>query len=233
MRENSFVSGDFMLEEFEMASLMSRPDLPRIAECINTTLRDEQQRRAQFRDDLSPSVKAEFIGGAIVMHSPAKAKHLRVTDNLVSLLRHFVIANELGEVFTEKALICLTRNDYEPDVCFFGVEKAAAFNGDTVEFPPPDFVVEVLSDSTAHRDRGVKWDDYGLHGIKEYWIIDCDEQTIEQYLIRSGEAAYHLARKLTDGEIESVVVTGFRIPVAALFDSKQNQLALKRILNAE
>ncbi len=222
-----------MLEEFEMASLMSRPDLPRIAECINTTLRDEQHRRAQFRDELTPSVKAEFIGGEVVMHSPAKAKHLRVTDNLVSLLRNFVIAHERGEVFTEKALVCLTRNDYEPDVCFFGVEKAAAFEGDTLEFPPPDFVVEVLSDSTEHRDRGVKWDDYGLHGIKEYWIIDCDEQTIEQYLIRGDEETYHLARKLTDGEIESVVVTGFRIPVAALFDSKQNLLALKKILNSE
>ena len=220
-----------MLEEFEMASLMSRPNLPSIAESINTTLRDEQRRREQFRNDLTPSVKAEFIAGDVIMHSPAKAKHLRVTDNLVSLLRHFVIAKDLGEVFTEKALICLTRNDYEPDVCFFGSEKAAAIDGETMQFPAPDFVVEVLSESTTFRDRGVKGDDYGLHGIKEYWIIDCDERTIEQYLIRSGETKYYLARKLTDGEIESVVVSGFRIPVIALFDAKQNQLALLNILN--
>jgi len=219
-----------MLEEFEMASLMSRPDLPRIAESINATLRKEQSRREQFRHDLIPSVKAEFIAGEVIMHSPAKAKHLRVTDNLVSLLRHFVIAKELGEVFTEKALICLTRNDYEPDICFFGSEKAAAFNGETMQFPAPDFIVEVLSESTTFRDRGVKWDDYGLHGIKEYWIIDCDERSIEQYVILSGENKYHLARKLTEGEIESVVIAGFRIPVIALFDAKQNHLALQNIL---
>lgn len=220
-----------MLDELGIASLMSRPDLPRIADSINAMLRDEQLRRAKFRDELTPSVKAEFIGGTVVTHSPAKAKHLRVTDRLVRLLSSFVQSRELGEVFTEKALICLTRNDYEPDVCFFGIEKAAAFDGETIQFPAPDMVVEVLSESTEHRDRGVKWDDYGLHGIREYWIIDCDEQAIEQYLIRSGETQYHLARKLTDGEIESVVVSGFRIPVGSLFDAKQNQRALQKILN--
>ena len=106
---------------------------------------------------------------------------MRVTDNLVNLLRHFVVVNDLGEVFTEKALVCLTRNDYEPDVSFFGAEKAQEIDRDTMQFPAPDLVVEVLSESTAYRDRGVKWDDYALHQIQEYWIIDCDEQAIEQY----------------------------------------------------
>ncbi|WP_146578645.1 Uma2 family endonuclease [Neorhodopirellula pilleata] len=221
-----------MLEEFELTSLMSRPDLPRIAATINATLEAERQRRQRFRADLTPSVKAEFIAGQMVMHSPAKAKHLRVTDNLVSLLRHYVIANQSGEVFTEKALICLTRNDYEPDVCFFNAEKAATFDGDTMEFPAPDFIVEVLSDSTAHRDRGVKFDDYALHGVKEYWIIDCDAESVEQYILPNGRTNYDLAHKLTEGPIESIVVSGFRIPVIALFDTQENQQALRSILEA-
>lgn len=220
-----------MLDELGIESLMSRPDLPRIADSLNAILRDEQLRRAKFHDELTPSVKAEFIGGAIVTHSPVKAKHLQVTDKLVRLLSSYVQSRELGEVFTEKALVCLTRNDYEPDICFFGIEKAAAFDGETIQFPAPDMVVEVLSESMEHRDRGVKWGDYGMHGVLEYWIIDCDEQSIEQYLIRSGQTKYHLARKLTDGDIESVVVSGFRIPVASLFDTKQNLQALQKILN--
>lgn len=99
-----------------------------------------------------------------------------------------------------------------------------------MELPAPGFVVEVLSGSTATRDRRVKFNDYAQRGIGEYWIIDCDEPSIEQYVLRSGETAYHLAHKLTEGEIESVIVSGFRIPVAAVFDSEQNQQALKRIL---
>jgi Uma2 family endonuclease len=50
-------------------------------------------------------------------------------------------------------------------------------------FPAPDFVVEILSKGTARKDKGIKKEDYALHGVKEYWIIDPIKQTIEQYLL--------------------------------------------------
>ncbi len=37
---------------------------------------------------------------------------------------------------------------------------------------PPDFVMEVASESTADRDTGVKRDDYASLGIPEYWRFD-------------------------------------------------------------
>ena len=39
-------------------------------------------------------------------------------------------------------------------------------------FPAPDFAVEVLSPSTQKNNRGIKFDDYALHNVSEYWIID-------------------------------------------------------------
>jgi Uma2 family endonuclease len=209
-------------------SLLARPDLPRLAHAINETLERERLRRERFRRELTPSVKAEFIGGETVMHSPAKAKHLRATQNLVGLLRAFVQRHGLGEVFSEKALICLTRNDYEPDVVFFEQAKADGFNADQTEFPAPDFIAEVLSESTEKRDRGVKFDDYADHGVAEYWIIDCDEASVEQYCLRDG--VYKLAQKLKQGEIESLVVAGFRIPIAAIFDDQCFHAALTELL---
>lgn len=62
-----------------LQSLLARPDLPRVARAINETLERERVRRAYFRRELTPSIKAEFIGGETVMHSPAKAKQLRTT----------------------------------------------------------------------------------------------------------------------------------------------------------
>lgn len=38
--------------------------------------------------------------------------------------------------------------------------------------PAPDFTVEVLSKSTASKDKGVKLEDYAAHGVRGYWIID-------------------------------------------------------------
>ncbi len=42
----------------------------------------------------------------------------------------------------------------------------------------PDLVIEVLSPSTAHRDKGDKKALYEKHGVKEYWIISPDEKSI-------------------------------------------------------
>ncbi len=75
-------------------------------------------------------------------------------------------------------------------------------------------------------------DDYGNHGVQEYWIIDCDQQTIEQYLLPAGQTKYELALKLNAGEISSTVVAGFRIPVAALFDNYLHQQSLLQLLHS-
>lgn len=39
---------------------------------------------------------------------------------------------------------------------------------------PPDFVLEVASDTTSRRDETLKWRDYAGFGIPEYWMYDPD-----------------------------------------------------------
>ncbi len=76
-------------------------------------------------------------------------------------------------------------------------------------------MVEILSDSTRDRDYGIKLSDYARHGIQEYWIIDLDLETIEQYLLRG--TGYELIQKIRDGSLESEVITGFKISVKDIF----------------
>ena len=62
---------------------------------------------------------------------------------------------------------------------------------------PPDFVLEVASESTAERDLGVKRDDYAAFGIPEYWRFD---ETGEHYGDRlAGE-------RLVDGVYEPIEI---------------------------
>lgn len=208
--------------------LLEAPELALYEEQIRARLEDERARREQFREDLSPSVKAEFINGEVIVHSPAKARHIIAKKNLLALLDAYVESHRLGLVLDEKALVALTRNDYEPDLNFFGREKADAIQPDQHLFPAPDLVVEVLSESTEARDRGVKFRDYAAHGVREYWLVDPDAEIVEQYEHLEGH--YELRLKVNSGTLASRVVQGFEVPVRAVFDAEENVAALRRLL---
>lgn len=176
---------------------------------------DEQRRRHEFWAEVDENRKAEFILGETIYHSPIYGRHWMCSTHLLTELLPYVKKHKLGMVAIEKTMIRLTRNDYEPDVCFWRKERSLDFKPKQSAFPPPDFVVEILSDSTRDRDYGIKLSDYARHGIQEYWIVDPDLETIEQYLLR--ETDYELMQKIRDGSLESEVITGFKINVKDIF----------------
>lgn len=192
--------------------------LPLYAQQLQTVVTAEQRKRAAFYEWLTEDTKAEFINGEIIVQSPAKDRHTHASMNLSFLLSSYVAENDLGVVVAERALVRLTRNDYFPDICFFGTEKARGITLDQMKYPAPDLVVEILSPSTAQIDRGTKFEDYAAHDVREYWLIDPQNLTVEQYVLRDG--SYELLFKVGSGDLSSEVVKGFTIPVQAIFDRK-------------
>jgi len=140
--------------------IIKSPKFPSYFQKLKQVYDEEQKFRREFYEKITPSDKAEFINGKIIMHSPAINKHLLISNYLSKILHFYVDENNLGVVYVEKALIALERNDYEPDLCFFKNEKAEKFTDETLLFPAPDLVVEILSKSTKKNDRGIKFDDY-------------------------------------------------------------------------
>ncbi len=198
-----------------LRQLMRSPRLPVHVRELQSLLQTEQEKRERFYEEMSEQQKIEFINGEVIVQTPARLRHTIASKNLFALLDAYVRKNELGFVGYEKMLITLTRNDYEPDVCYFGPEKAKAFTLDQMKFPAPDFVAEVLSPSTEAIDRGVKFEDYAAHGVTEYWIVDPRQEIVEQYVLE-GEV-YELLVKVKSGIIQSVAVDGFNIAARAIF----------------
>lgn len=200
------------------AELLKRPDLPLLLDEVKRHLDEEADRRRAFREWLDEDKKAEFINGEVIMHSPVRRIHLKISSNLTLLLEVFVRRKRLGVIMVEKALISLTRNDYEPDISFYTRDRAATFKDNQMLFPAPDLVVEILSKSTAKYDRGIKLTDYAAHGVREYWIIDPDKAFVEQYLRIGDDTEFMPPSKLHIGHtLSSKTIVGFEIPVEALF----------------
>lgn len=210
------------------AELLKSPRLPLYVEELKRALAAENVRRLRFYRETPEGRKAEFINGEVIVNPPARIEHSTAQGLLFSLLSAYVRAHGLGHVGGEKILISLTRNDYEPDICFFATAKARRFRRGQTRFPAPDFIAEILSPSTVGIDRGVKFEDYASHGVAEYWLIDPVKKTLEQYLLEGGE--YRLAVKGATGTVRSRAVKGFAIPVQAIFDSRVNLDTLRKLL---
>lgn len=211
-------------------SLMQSPLLPELIDEAHRAFAEEQKRRAKFYADITPEHKWEFIQGEVIMHSPVLARHAMAMQRTYNLLNAFTQVHDVGNVYVEKAMTVFPRNDYEPDIAFFGHAKSAQIGPDTLRFPIPDLIVEVVSPSTEARDRGIKFQDYALHGVGEYWIIDPAAETVEVYRLQGD--AYPAADRQQDGTLSSHIVPGFEIPVRAIFDGAENLAALRRFLAA-
>lgn len=199
--------------------VLALPEAPTIVAKLNKALEEERERRIHFYEHISEQEKSEFINGEIIVHSPITLDHNLINGNLWVIMDAFVTRHDLGLVGIEKLLIKLTRNDYEPDLCFFKQEKAREFAADQKFFPAPDLIVEVLSDGTEKRDRGVKFEDYQAHGVAEYWLVSPQEKFVEQYLLKDG--SYTLQAEATNGQIICQAISGLSVPVKAVFDKKK------------
>ena len=83
---------------------------------------------------------------------------------------------------------------------------------------PPDLVVEILSPSTAERDRGYKRALYAQHGVKEYWVVGADAGVITVLLL--GEEGYEVVDTFGEGDtLTSPTLAGLSLEVDEIFGS--------------
>ena len=132
------------------------------------------------------STRYEVIDGELVVTPGPTSRHQRIIARLLSRLHVFVEENDLGEVFPGPLDVLFAEGDYlEPDILFVRRGRSAVVTQRGVE-GPPDLVVEILSPSTAARDRGIKLERYRLYGVPEYWVVDADERAIEIWKLAEG-----------------------------------------------
>lgn len=213
--------------------ILYSPFLAEYKRLIDERMAEEARKREDFYEWVTPTQKAEFIHGEIVMHSPVKIEHNRYAGLLFRLLSVYSDLYLNGYVGFDKIMVHLTRNSYEPDLCFFLPDKAQHFTPEQMLFPAPDFIIEILSPSKEKIDRGVKMKDYAAHGVQEYWLVNPKNRTIEAYHLQADMTFWKGYTFGMEQFIQSKVVQGFRIPVGAVFHQEINMKVLTQIMAGE
>ena len=158
----------------------------------------------------------ELLNGALIMAPAPRIAHQLAGGRLGSRLLIFVEANGLGWVLFAPTDVVLTDTDVvQPDLMFISNERAHIITEDNIR-GAPDLVIEILSPSTAGRDRTVKRALYAKHGAKEYWQVDTDAKTIAVLLL--GADGYELAGIYGAGQtLTSPTLPGFALDLAEVF----------------
>lgn len=163
-------------------------------------------------------LRYELIDGEVyILAAPNYRHQITVTEILVKFSNWF--KGKTCRAITSPFDVTLFKgeddaNVVQPDIVVIcdaeKVDEKGKYRG------TPTLVVEVLSGSTRRKDMVKKTDLYMQSGVREYWMVDPDKQSVYQYSFNEQDIQDY--RVYTgDATIESLSFTGLDIPLKELF----------------
>ncbi len=156
-------------------------------------------------------------GQLIPMQPPSPSPdHQDEALELTILLREFVRGKKLGRVFIAPLDVIFDRkNTAQPDILFIAKANAGLVQERGI-FGAPDLVVEIVSPGSVRRDRYEKQALYARFGVREYWILDRGNRSLEVLTLTDGKYEVHSAAEET-GHVTSKVLRGLKVKLSDLF----------------
>ncbi|HEX8237482.1 MAG TPA: Uma2 family endonuclease [Abditibacteriaceae bacterium] len=135
--------------------------------------------------------RVELYDGELVEMTAPKLIHQELLLELATLLRTWSKEHNTGKVYVAPHDLYISeRKFFEPDISFvrrerFATERIEREDGACL-VAPPDLIVEIISPSTARRDRVDKLNAYAEFGVAHYWIVDPEDKTVLAYVLTDG-----------------------------------------------
>lgn len=160
----------------------------------------------------------EIIEGELLVSRAPNLIHQSISVNLVVYVKNYLFDNPIGEVWATPGVIFSEFSGVIPDVVFVSNERRTEIATGERITGAPDLVIEIVSPGAenARRDRIIKRQLYGKYGVKEYWVVDPYNRTIEVYLSK-GKSLRLRATYAEADEITSTVLPDFTCKVANIF----------------
>jgi Uma2 family endonuclease len=166
----------------------------------------------------------EVIRGNLYVTAAPYPLHQYVCSRLSLLVGGFIDERQLGILLSAPLDVRLPQrigDPVQPDIVFLRTGNQPRWEMDRSFDGVPDLAIEVLSRSTAQRDRKIKKNAYREAGIREYWLVDPWKRTVEIYILSDDGRRYdELCRSGEEDTVRSAVLPGLEIAVGDLFPSR-------------
>ena len=157
----------------------------------------------------------EIINGKAFMSPAPELFHQRWARKIFLAVERHVAARKLGEVFFAPVDVVLDEtNVVQPDLVFVSTANAGLLARRGI-IGAPDLVVEIISPTSLRRDRYDKRELYARFGVKEFWLADVANRSVETLSLQPS--GYQLLSCATaEGKICSEILPGFELDLASL-----------------
>ena len=166
----------------------------------------------------SAPYKSEYVNGTIVAMSGASRRHTRIAFNLAGELRPQLKGKPCTAHISDMRVKVNATGLYTyPDVIIVCGDEQ--FEDDAVDvLLNPTVIIEVLSPSTEHYDRGAKFAHYRrLESLMEYVLVSQEGVHIEHYA-RQSDDRWLLSEVHRLEDVLALPTVGCRIALAEIYD---------------
>lgn len=164
---------------------------------------------------LDDDQRHEIINGNLLMAPAPYTWHQDWSHELALVVGNHVKRNKLGKVYEAPTDVILDdENTVQPDLVFVATANLGIVQPRGI-FGVPDLLIELVSPSSVRRDRYDKKELYARSGVKEYWIGDPANKSLEILTLKDGRYELHCAAE-TQGQLTSLVLAGLEFDLAEI-----------------
>jgi len=201
----------------------------KMSENKNDLIRETAEERLYtFADYLkwNDGKRYELIDGQVYILAPAPSpEHHRISGELYRQISNYLLDKDC-EVFSAPFDVRLLEGEERDEEILTIVQPDILVVCDKSKLDQrglkgaPDMVIEIVSPSTAGRDRGVKRDLYERNGVREYWLVDYSNKTIEVYLLNKGNSYGKPVVYSAEEKVPVNIFEGLEIELSLVFRDK-------------
>jgi Uma2 family endonuclease len=161
----------------------------------------------------------ELIEGELFVSRAPGIPHQRILHNLQMELGSYLRENPVGILVPGTGVILSDYDAVIPDLVFVQRDRWTEVTSEQKIISGPDIVVEILSAGSENRrrDLSVKRQLYAKSRVKEYWVVDGENQSILIFHLLTSTLE-EVATLHGIDEIPSPLLPGFHLKARAVFD---------------
>ncbi len=153
-----------------------------------------EKERYTFADCLTwgEDERIEIVDGEAVMMAPPTTAHQLISGEMFRQLANYLEGKKCRAIPAPFAVRLFEKDGDSPEDVDTTVEPDISVVCDSSRLDKhgckgaPDMVVEILSPSTQRHDRLVKLGLYQRARVREYWIVNPEDQTVQVMLLDDG-----------------------------------------------